>query len=136
MGPRPLCALFVAAAACAPAGLSRPASLRGHQILIESHDSLSDQVAARLRRKGFTVRGRIRGGSSPTAALIAFTVRDLAAPGTEWYHAWLADTRTGAVVAAVAIPLDSMGGTPEAAARVVVDSLVAQLASHRPLPPP
>ncbi len=124
-------------AACTPAtGRRTPSSLRGYEILVERHDTLGDHLAAGLRRHGFTVRRRLKGGSPPTAVLISFTFHEATAPGGGRYDAWLADTRTGAVVAAVSIPLDSLGASPEATAQAVVASLVAQLAPHPPVSPP
>jgi hypothetical protein len=48
----------------------------------------------------------------------------------------LADTRTGAIVAAVSLPLDSLATPQGRYAGAVVDSLVASAALRRPLSPP
>src|SRR3989442_3606659 len=69
---------------CCATGSARrsPASLRGYDILITNRDSLSDRLALALRRRGFTVRRKIRGGSAPTAAVIIFRSQDYERAGT------------------------------------------------------
>ncbi len=120
------------AMSCAPAShYESPDSMRGYDILITGHDSLASALAAGLRRRGFTVRDRVRGGSGATATLLLFTFQETALPALTWLHLELADTRTGAVVAAVAAPLDSLGATPAARAAALVDSLAAQAARGR-----
>src|SRR2546426_12595328 len=83
----------------------------------------------------FTVRRQVKGGSRPTAYLLAFTLREVEPPALTWLHVRLVDTRTGAIVAAVAAPLDSLGATTAARVRAIVDSLAANPALKRPLPP-
>jgi len=63
--------------------------------------------------------------------LISFTYRELGTPPVSWYQLRLADTRTGTVVAAVTAPLDSLGASPEAQARAVLDSLLVRRSPHR-----
>jgi hypothetical protein len=109
----------------------KPSPLRGYRVLIESRDSLSDQLARALARKGFTVRRNVRGGSLQTAALVTFTFRELGSTPTIWLHARLADTRSGAVVAAVSVPFDSLGPTPELRARALADSFATRLEPRR-----
>jgi len=122
---------------CATGSARRPpASLRGYDILITNKDSLSDGLALALRRRGFTVRRKIRGGSAPTAAVIIFTSRDDQPPATHWLHLRLADTRNGVIVAAVSMPEDSLGPTPESRAQALADSLRSQAALRRPTSPP
>ena len=112
-------------------GASRPPSpLRGYRVLIENHDSLSDYLARALARKGFTVRRRVKGGSPPTAALVTFTFRELAEPPTVWLNARLADTRSGAIVAAVSGPLDALGSSAATRAQSLADSFAAHLQGH------
>src|SRR2546425_365614 len=84
-------------ALCCATGSARrsPASLRGYDILITNRDSLSDRLALALRRRGFTVRRKIRGGSAPTAAVIIFTSKDDEPPGTHWLHLRLAGHGNG-----------------------------------------
>ena len=108
-----------------PTRYERPSALRGYEILITRRDSLSQGIAEGLRRRGFTVRRQVRGGSRPTAFLLAFTFRDAEPPAVTWIHVRLADTRTGAIVAAVSAPLDSLGATTPDHARSIVDSLAA-----------
>lgn len=102
-----------------------PASLRGYEILVERGDAQSTELARALREYGFRVRRAVRGGSRPTAALISFTFQE-PGPGTApWWYLRLADTRTGQIVGAALIPLDSVGPTPRARADAAVRALVA-----------
>ncbi len=120
-------------AACAPAvGYRTPSSLGGYDILITRDDSLSREIGRGLKRRGYTVRGAVKGGSAATAYVLLFTQRDTDIGAPTWLYVRLADTRSGAIVAAVAAPLDSLGATPEARARAIVDSLTQQ----PPLRPP
>ena len=112
--------------ACAPATrYEQPSALRGYEILITRRDSLGQGLAEALRRRGFTVRQHLRGGSRPTAYLLAFTFRETEPPALTWLLVRLADTRTGAIVAAVSAPLDSLGATTPDHVRAIVDSLAA-----------
>jgi hypothetical protein len=121
---------------CAPATrYESPTALNGYDILIARHDSLGQELARGLRRRGFRVRDHVEGGSRPTAYVLIFTFRELEPPALTWLHVRLADTRTGAIVAAVGAPLDSLGATPATQARAIVDSLAAQASLRRSLPP-
>ena len=97
--------------ACAPATrYHMPEAVRGYAVLVPSQDSLSVQLARAFRRRGITVLERVRGGSHPTAALLHFTFRDVSGGTGTSLHVQLADTRTGAVVAAAVIVMDSVSG--------------------------
>jgi hypothetical protein len=133
--PKVAVSACVLAAGCFFGRGGTPSPLRGYRVLIEAHDSLSDILARALTRKGFTVRRHVRGGSPPTAALVTFSFRDLGDVPTIWFNARLADTRSGAIVAAVSTPFDSSGGTAAALARTLADSFAAQLAQRRDSPP-
>jgi hypothetical protein len=110
--------------------------LRGYEILITRRDSLGQGVAEGLRRRGFTVRRDVRGGSRPTAYLLTFTFQEAEPPALTWLHVRLADTRTGTIVATVSAPLDSLGATTPDRARAIVDSLAASPALGRQTTPP
>jgi hypothetical protein len=131
-----LAAGWALAIRCAPAShYESPDSVRGYAILVTGQDSLARALAAGLRGRGFTVHDHVHGGSGPTASLLLFRFQEPGPPPLTWLHAELADTRTGAVVAAAAAPLDSLGATPAAQAAALVDSLAAQAARGRPSPP-
>ncbi len=136
-GVRPgvVASCFAVAVACSPFASRPPAPLRGYRLVIEGRDSLSDYLAAALADRGFTVRRRLKGGSAPAAALVTFTYRELGPSPITWFNARLADTRSGAIVAAVSAPLDSLGATPRVRARSLADSLAARL-SHPVITPP
>jgi hypothetical protein len=123
------------AAGCLFGAGGTPSPLRGYRVLIEAHDSLSDDLARALARKGFIVRRRVRGSSPPTAALVTFTFRELGDTPTIWFNARLADTRSGAIVAAVSAPLDSLGGTLATRAQSLADSFAAHLGQRHASPP-
>jgi hypothetical protein len=126
------------ACSCAPATrYEAPTTLRGYEILITRRDSLGLDIARGLERRGFAVRNRVRGGGAPTAYLFAFTFRETdSGPGITWLHVRLADTRTGAIVAAVSVPLDSLGAPWADHADAIVDSLAASAALRRVEPAP
>jgi len=119
-----------AVAAC---GASRiPTSLRGYDILVDRRDPEARELARALREYGIRVRGAVRGGSRPTAALVFFTFSE-AGPGTApWLHLRLADTRTGEIVAAAMVPLDSVGSTPRERADAGIRALLAKPLSTPP----
>lgn len=122
-------------AACAPATRYHPPSQpRDYQIVITHQDSLSRAIGHGLKRKGYRIRAGVRGGSPPTAYLLSFTQREAGPTSPVWLYVRLADTRTGAIVAAVAAPIDSLGPTPEVRARAIVDSLTRVSASLRSPP--
>jgi len=121
---------------CAPATrYEAPDALRGYEILVTSQDSLARGIAQGLARRGFRVRTHIRGGSRATAYLFAFIFRETEPPALTWLHVRLADTRTGAIVAAVSAPLDSLGASAGERARAIVDSLAANPALRRAVSP-
>ena len=122
--------------ACAPpTRYEQPDALRGYEILVTSHDSLGRGIAQGLARRGFRVRTRVRGGSRPTAYLLAFIFQETDPPALRWLHVRLADTRTGAIVAAVSAPVDSLGASAAQRARAIVDSLAANPALRRAVSP-
>ena len=117
---------------CAPPSrYEQPETLHGYEILITRRDSLGQEIARGLKARGFRVGTRVRGGSRPTAYLLMFTFRETDPQGLTWLHVRAADTRTGAIVAAVSIPLDSLEAGAAARARVIVDSLAANAALRR-----
>ncbi len=116
---RALVTLCVAGAlAC---GSSRvPPALRGYDILVPGQDSQSVELARVMKDVGYKVRGTVKGGSRPTAALVHFL---FAEPGPEqptWLHLRLADTRSGVIVGVASVELDSALSTPHARAVAAV----------------
>jgi len=100
-----------------------PHALRGYNVLVEEKDEQSVELARAMREQGIKVRPRVRGGSGPTALLIYFTFSDPGPGQPLWFHLRLADTRSGEIVGAATIPLDSLTATPRARARAVVKAL-------------
>jgi hypothetical protein len=122
--------LAVCIAAC---GASRiPSALRGYEILVDRKDAQGAEMARAFRDNGFHVRGAVRGGSRPTAALVFFTFREPGRDTETWLHLRLADTRTGQIVGAAMVSLDSVG--PDAKARADA-GVRALLATPVPTPP-
>jgi hypothetical protein len=123
----PTCVVLMLA--CASSGLSHV--LHGYAVVVEEKDPQSVELARALREQGVKVRPRVRGGSGPTAALIYFTYRSRAAGAGAgegqpiWFHLRLADTRSGVIVRASTIQLDSMTATPRTRAQAAVRALMA-----------
>lgn len=116
--------VFAVALACASHRI--PTELRGYDVLVEGRDPQDNELARAFRAGGFHVRRTVRGGSGPTAAVVYFTFRSSEAPGPTWLHLRLADTRTGAILRAASIALDSVPATPRERARAAVRALMAQ----------
>jgi hypothetical protein len=116
--------VLVAALACARATARRqPTSLRDYELVVEGRDSLRDAIALALRHARFHVRRALKGASPPTAALVLFSFRDDSA-SHDWLHARFFDTRSGVIVAAASIPVDSTVRDGRGRARALVDALV------------
>jgi hypothetical protein len=115
----PTCILF--ALACA--GGRVPHALRGYDILVEPKDAQSLELAREMRDSGYRVRQKVRGGSRPTAVLIHFTFSDPGPGQAMWLHLRLADTRSGLIVGAATVPLDSATQTPRARAAAAVRAI-------------
>jgi len=108
---------------CAPHRI--PSTLRGYDVLVEGSDEQSLELARAMQEYGFHVRQKVRGGSRPTAALIHFTFSEPGADQPTWLHIRLADTRSGIVVGAGVVQLDSTLRTARARATAVVQALSA-----------
>ena len=106
-----------------PAGLR---TLRSYVLVIPERDALDSALAHLLRDRGFRVWPGVRGGSGPAAALISFTFRDASSESGRWLHARFFDTRTGALVAAAAVPLDTLPDDPRLHAQALVAALLAE----------
>lgn len=115
----PTCVAFVLA--CASHRI--PAAFRGYDILIEPKDEQSVELAREMRGSGYRVREKVRGGSRPTAVLIHFTFSDPGPGEAVWLHVRLADTRSGVILAAATVQLDSATQTARARATAAVQAL-------------
>jgi len=115
----PTCMLV--ALGCASGHL--PAQLHGYAVVVEEKDTQSIELARAMREQGIKVRPRVRGGSGPTAVLIYFTFSDPGPGQPLWFHIRLADTRSGEIVGAATIPLDSLTVTPRARAVAAIKAL-------------
>ena len=123
--------LLLAALGCARATARRqPASLRDYDLLVEGRDSLRDALATALRHAHYHVRRVMKGGSPPTAALVLFSFREPDSTSHDWLHARFFDTRSGVIVAAASVAVDS--SVPGARARA--QALVAALQPKRSSP--
>ena len=100
-----------------------PAQLRHYTIVVQQNDMQSIELARAMREQGVKVRPKVRGGSGPTAALIYFTFSDPGPGQPLWFHIRLADTRSGEIVGAATIQLDSLTMTPRARAVAAVKAL-------------
>ena len=107
-------------------GASRvPANLRGYDVLIDGSDEQSVELMAAMKQAGYHVKTKVKGGSHPTATLIHFLFSDPGPDQTVWLHLRLADTRSGVIVGAASIPLDSTTTTTRARAQAAVQALSA-----------
>lgn len=117
----PLC--VAGALAC---GSSRvPPALRGYDILVPGQDSQSVELARVMKDVGYRVRGTVKGGSRPTAALIHFLFADPGPDQPTWLHLRLADARSGVIVGVASVELDSALSTPHARAVAAVARIAA-----------
>jgi hypothetical protein len=108
---------------CATARI--PEAIKGYDVVIEGDDEQSVEFARALRAYGIRVRPQVRGGSGQTAALIFFTFR-VPTPGeATWLHLRLADTRSGVIIRAGTIQLDSSVATPRSRALAGIQALMA-----------
>jgi hypothetical protein len=104
-------------------GASRvPANLRGYDILVAGTDEQSVELARAMKSAGYHVKTKVKGGKH-TAALIHFTFSDPGPDQAVWLHLRLADTRSGIIIAAGMIPLDSTVPTPRTRAVAAVQTL-------------
>jgi hypothetical protein len=114
--------LWLLVAGCGAGRL--PSSLRGYEILVQgTKDRQATELARALRDAGLRVRREVRGGSRPTAALIFFVFSEPGRGQASWLHLRLADTRSGVILAASAVPLDSVGPSPRERAVAAVRAL-------------
>ncbi|HET7790136.1 MAG TPA: hypothetical protein VFK78_04995 [Gemmatimonadales bacterium] len=118
------------AVGCASGGpMAVPGSLKGYQLVVPPESPFQKALASALKHRGFKVRDAIRGGGRPAAALFSYVFREPPTgkvPGPAWLHVRVADTRSGVIVAAVTLPLDSLPADPARRAEIVADSLLAR----------
>jgi hypothetical protein len=112
---------FMLTVACGTGRL--PPQLHGYAIVVEQKDEQSVELARAMRAQGIKVRPSVRGGSGPAAELIYFTFSDPGPGQPLWFHIRLADTRSGEIVGAATIQLDSLTMTPRARAVAAVKAL-------------
>lgn len=121
--------LVLLAAGCAPATrYHSPSSPRGYAYFVPGTDSLSTQLGMALRRRGFVVLPRLKGGAGPTAAVVHFLFQepgDSAGPGPV-LHVRLADTRTGLIVGAASAVVAQLPKDLSQRAEALLDSLFQQ----------
>ncbi len=113
-GPRP------------PLSTTGPRALRSYVLVIPVGDALGRTLAKLLRDRGFRVWPGVRGGSGPAAALVSFTFRDASSESGRWLYARFFDTRTGVIVAAASVPLDTLPNDPRVHARALFEALLAE----------
>jgi hypothetical protein len=98
-------ALVAVITGCGGRAFHIPDNVRGYDIIVTGDDSVSRAFARELANEGFRIRSGVRGGNRPAAVLVHFVFEE--ANGPRMLYGRLADTRSGAVVAAAAIELDS-----------------------------
>lgn len=134
--PRPapllLAGLAAALAACgagrAAGGrheVAGPAPLRGYILVVAGREPLDQALSGLLQQRGFRVLRAVRGGSKPAAALVHFVFRDASTESGRWLYVRLFDTRSGLLVAAASVALDTLPDDPSLHARLLVAALLA-----------
>jgi hypothetical protein len=109
-----------------------PGTLRSYILVIPAGDALDSALADLLRDRGFRVWSAVRGGSGPAAALVSFTFRDASSESGRWLHARFFDTRTGVIVAAASVPLDTLPNDARLHARALLEALLTEPAGLVP----
>jgi hypothetical protein len=99
--------------------------LRGYVLVVPGREPFDTALGALLRKRGFRVLTSVRGGGKPAAALVRFTFRDASTESGRWLYARFFDTRSGLLVAAASIPLDTLPDDPGLHARLLVEALLA-----------
>lgn len=115
-----------------PLAATGPRTLRSYVLIIPAGGALDSAVANLLWGRGFRVWPGVRGGSGPAAALVAFTFRDASSESGRWLHARFFDTRTGMIVAAASVPLDTLPNDPRLHARALVEALLTEPSASVP----
>ena len=100
-----------------------PSSLHGYAFYVPGTDSLSTQLGDALRRHGFVVLAKVKGGSGPTAAVVHFLFRESGDSQGPVLHVRLADTRTGVIVGAASAVVAQLPADPAQRADALLDSL-------------
>ena len=116
-----LAILVLLAVACATSRV--PQQLRGYDVVVEGKDEQSVELARAMREYGYRVRQRVRGGSRPAAAVIHIIFADPGPGEPSWLYVRLADTRTGAIIGAGAVQLDSTVQSARARATAAVQAI-------------
>jgi hypothetical protein len=106
-------------------GVGGAGPLRGYVLVVPGREAFDTALGAVLRKRGFRVLTSVRGGGKPAAALVRFTFRNASTESGRWLHARFFDTRTGLLVAAASIPLDTLPDDPGLHARLLVAALLA-----------
>jgi len=115
--------LLLVAGCASTSGYHMPSSLHGYAFVVAGRDSLSTQLGAALRRRGFVVLPEVKGGAGPTAAVVHFVFREAGDSVGPVLHVRLADTRTGAIIGAAAAVVDQLPADLSRQAEVLLDSL-------------
>ena len=121
MSHRWIAVLVVASLGCGGHAFRAPNNIQGYDVVVTGSDSISRALAREMASEGFRVRPAVRGGHRPAAVLVHFVFQE--PNGPLLLHGRLADTRSGRIVAAASIPLDST----RAARRDSVPALVRAL---------
>lgn len=102
-----------------------PETVRGYDILVPGRDTLSRAMAGALARAGLDVRRTPKGGARAVAALVVYEFRHAGRGGRAWLFGRLFDARSGQLVAAAELPLDSLPAAARGRAQALVTALLA-----------
>ncbi len=124
-------ALLAVLYGCASGGRQAPPivgvhTLRSYVLVIPLRGAFDSSLSTQLRQRGFRVRDGVRGGGNRAAALITFTFRDPSSESGRWLQARFFDTRTGLLVAAASVALDTLTDDLHVRARALVAALLLE----------
>jgi hypothetical protein len=109
--------------ACAAPRYRMPSGLHGYRYFVVGSDSFSVALGDALRRRGFDVVPRLRGGGGPTAAVIHFLFRDPGDTLGPVLHVQMADTRTGILIGSGMAVVAGLPRPAGARAAALLDSI-------------
>lgn len=110
--------------ACAPNPYRAPAHVSDYEILIAGRDTLGEALATALRQAGMRVRQQPRGGGPPPATLVYFEY-GADGGGSGWLAGRVYNARSGRLLVAATLGLDSVPGDGPERARLLVAALLA-----------
>ncbi len=111
--------------ACAPNPYRTPAQVSDYEILVPGRDTLGRALTVALQQLGMRVRRQPRGGGPPPATLVYFTY-GAQRGGAGWLAGRVYNARSGRLLAAATLALDSVPLDGPERARLLVAALLTR----------